>query len=87
MDDPQPVVPGEVTRYEIDLVATSQLFRRGHRIRVDIASSNFPCYDRNSGSGKPAGSVEAEDLAPADQTVFLDRDHPSFITLPVIPTN
>ena len=87
MDEPQPVVPGEVARYEIDLVATSQLFRRGHRIRVDIASSNFPCYDRNSGSGKPAGSVEAGDLVPADQTVFLDRDHPSFITLPVIPAN
>jgi len=85
MDQPSPVVPGEVYEYTIDLGATSQVFKAGHRIRVDIASSNFPCYDRNSGSGKPAGEVTEDDFVTATQRVFFGPAHPSSIRLPVIP--
>lgn len=85
MDDPRPVTPGEVTEYPIDLGATSQVFLAGHRLRVDIASSNFPQYDRNGGSGKPAGEVTEDDLEPATQTVFCGGAWPSAIVLPVIP--
>jgi putative CocE/NonD family hydrolase len=86
MDEPATVEPGEVYEYTIDLAATSQVFKKGHRIRVDIASSNFPCYDRNSGSGKPAGEVTAEDFTTAEQQIFCNAAYPSYINLPVIPS-
>jgi putative CocE/NonD family hydrolase len=80
----QPVRPGEVYEYRIDLGATSQVFKAGHRIRIDVASSNFPCYDRNSGTGKPTGEVTDADSVPADQRVFVGPDHPSSVRPPVI---
>jgi putative CocE/NonD family hydrolase len=84
MDEPQPVTSGEVYEYQIDLGATSQVFKAGHRIRIDIASSNFPCYDRNSGVGKPAGEVTDGDLTPADQRIFFGAGRPSSVRLAVI---
>ncbi len=67
--------------HEIDLVATSQVFKTGHRVRVEISSSNFPRFDRNPGTGRtPADSTEA-DLVVQHQTVFPD----SYITLPIVP--
>ncbi|EHR50712.1 putative hydrolase, CocE/NonD family [Saccharomonospora marina XMU15] len=87
MDSPMPVVPGETTEYTIDLGATSQVFKAGHRIRVDIASSNFPCFDRNCGSGKPAGQVTEADFVTARQRICFGPRHPSAIQLPVIPTD
>jgi putative CocE/NonD family hydrolase len=85
MDTPVAVAPGEACEYTVDLGATSQVFRAGHRIRVDVASSNFPCYDRNSGSGRPAGQVVEDDLVAATQRVFFGSDRPSAVRLPVIP--
>jgi putative CocE/NonD family hydrolase len=85
MDTPLPVTPGEVAEYVIYLGATSQVFAAGHRIRVDVASSNFPCYDGNSGSGKPAGEVVEDDFVPATQRLFFGSDRPSAVRLPVIP--
>jgi putative CocE/NonD family hydrolase len=80
-----PITPGEVYEYTIDLIATSQVFKAGHRLRVDIASSNFPCFDRNPGNGAPAATATERDFVVADQTVFHDDARPSYITLPVIP--
>jgi uncharacterized protein len=80
-----PITAGQVCEYTIDLIATSQVFTAGHRLRVDIASSNFPCFDRNGGTGAPAASATDEDLVVAEQTVCHDGDHPSYITLPTIP--
>jgi putative CocE/NonD family hydrolase len=85
MDAPVPVVPGEVHEYRIDAGATSQVFRAGHRIRVDVAGSNFPWYDRNSGRAKPAGEVVADDFVTATQQVFFGAGRPSAVRLPVIP--
>ena len=75
--------PGRPYRYTIDLWATSNVFQRGHQIRVEISSSNFPRFDRNTNTG----NVIAQDTAfqPALQTIFHDAQHPSHITLPVVP--
>jgi putative CocE/NonD family hydrolase len=82
-EEARPVEPGAAYEYAIDLQATSNVFLAGHRIRVEIASSNFPRYDRNPNTGHPAGT-DAE-LWPATQTILHDAGHPSYILLPVIP--
>ncbi|MEX0428941.1 CocE/NonD family hydrolase [Nocardioides sp. DS6] len=84
-DRARPITPGEVTRYEIDLWGTSQLFRAGHRIRVDIASSSYPNWSVNSGALVDVGRAIAADNRPAHQQVFHDPAHASHILLPVIP--
>ncbi|MEA2529149.1 MAG: uncharacterized protein QOF01_3997 [Thermomicrobiales bacterium] len=76
--------PGEVERYEIDLWATSNLFRAGHQIRVEISSSNFPRFDRNPNTGGVIATATKDDCLPALQTIYHDQDHPSRIVLPVI---
>ncbi|MCH8206422.1 MAG: CocE/NonD family hydrolase [Chloroflexi bacterium] len=75
--------PGEVYRFEVDLWSTGNLFQKGHRIRVEVTSSNFPQFDRNPNTGNPFGQ-DAE-LRKAEQTVYHDDTHPSHILLPVIP--
>jgi uncharacterized protein len=75
---------GEVYSYTLDLRATSNLFRAGHRIRVDISSASFPHWDRNPNTGTPFGTVSFSQLQTATQTVFHDRVHPSHIVLPIV---
>ena len=82
-DSPTLIEPGKVYRYEIDLWSTSAVFLPGHRIRVEISSSNFPRFDRNPNTGHPFGA-DAE-LRKATQTIYHDRQRPSHILLPVIP--
>lgn len=77
------IQPGEVYEFTIDLGATSNLFQAGHRLRVSIASSNFPKYDRNPNTGHVFG--ESSVLAVARQRIFHDECRPSRIVLPVIP--
>jgi putative CocE/NonD family hydrolase len=77
------IEPGKSYRYEIDLWATSNLYRPGHRVRVEISSSNFPQFDRNPNTGHAFG-VDAE-LSKAEQTVFHDKENPSHVLLPVVP--
>jgi uncharacterized protein len=79
---PEPVNPGELIEYTIDLIGASQLFRRGHRIRLDIASSNFPAFDRNMNTGNPSG--EDKRGIPATQHIFHQSSYSSYIDLPVI---
>ena len=83
MTEPSLMEPERVYEFVIDLWATSHLFKRGHRIRVDISSSNFPRFDRNPNTGAPIGR-DAE-MAIARQTVLHREDHPSHIVLPIIP--
>jgi len=75
--------PGKVYEYKIDLCATSYVVKKGHRIRVEISSSNFNRWDRNPNTGNEYG-LDAETVK-ASQTVYHDEKHPSHITLPVIP--
>jgi uncharacterized protein len=79
---PELVTPGEVNEYVINLEAVSQLFRKGHRIRIDVASSNFPEYDRNMNTGNAIGE-DARGII-AKQTIFHDSRYASYIDLPVI---
>ena len=79
------LTPNEVYRYEIDLWATSNVFLEGHRIRVEISSSNFPRFDRNPNTGKPAASQA--DFVPATQSILHDEAHPSHLQLPVVATS
>jgi uncharacterized protein len=82
-DVPRPITPGEIYQYEIDLWATSNLFRKGHRIGLEVSSSNFPRFDRNLNTGHELGA-DAE-MLPAIQTIFHDREHPSRLVLPIVP--
>ena len=79
---PEPVTPDEVVEYRIDLLATSNVFRAGHALRLEVSSSNFPRFDRNPNTGER--SWRATRFAPAVQTVFHDRDRPSHLLLPVV---
>jgi hypothetical protein len=74
--------PGRAYRYEIDCWSTSNCFLAGHRIRVEVSSSNFPQFDRNPNTGHAFG-MDAE-LRPATQTVYHDAAHPSHIVLPIV---
>ena len=72
------IQPGEVYEYAIDIWATSNVFKKGHRIRLEISSSNFPRFDRNANTG---GDIGAETrLVPALQTVFHDGEFPSHVS-------
>jgi len=83
MSEPSLLEPGEVYRYIIDLWATSHVFLPGHRIRVDISSSNFPRFDRNPNTGRTI-ATETE-LVVAEQRILHDAEHPSHLVLPVMP--
>ena len=80
---PALVDPGRVYRYTIDLWATSNVFKRGHRIRVEVSSSNFPRFDRNTNTGNLV-SQDAE-FKPAMQTILHDSEHLSHVALPIVP--
>ena len=82
---PTLIEPGAVNRYRIDLIATSNVFLPGHRIRVDIASAAFPLWDRNPNTGQRLGEATLSDVETATQTVFHDGGRPSHIILPVVP--
>ena len=82
-EKPERLTPGEVVEYSIDLWSTSNLFKAGHRIGLEVASSNFPRFDRNLNTGGDLGQ-EAE-MRPAIQTIFHDAEHSSRLILPIIP--
>jgi hypothetical protein len=73
--------PGEVYEFTIEPFPTANVFRMGHRIRVDISSSNFPRFDVNPNTGEPLGLNRRAVVA--ENTVWHDRDHPSHVVLPL----
>jgi putative CocE/NonD family hydrolase len=80
---PSLITPGQVYEYTIDLWATSQVLKAGHRLRLDISSSNFPRFDRNPNTGTPIGVDDR--LEAAQQAVHHSAAYPSHVVLPVIP--
>lgn len=84
--DPELLEPDAVYEYVIALGSTCTRFAAGHRIRLEIASANFPCYDRNLNTGGPIGAETVDDAIVANQTVFHDPARPSRLILPVVPT-
>ncbi len=82
-ENPAPLVPGQPTRITIETFPTSNLFKKGHKIRLDVSSSNFPHFDVNPNSGGPEGGGGVYKVA--FNQLFIDKDHPSLVTLPLIP--
>jgi putative CocE/NonD family hydrolase len=83
--DPRLLQPGVPEHFEIDLWATSNVFRAGHRLRLQITSSNFPRWDRNPNTGGAFGTDSVADLQVAEQTILHDAEHASHVLLPVVP--
>ncbi|HEY1901686.1 MAG TPA: CocE/NonD family hydrolase [Terracidiphilus sp.] len=81
--EPKLLVPGQVYEYKIDLWSTSNVFLKGHRIRLEVSSSNFPRFDRNLNTGKDASTDGT--MVTATNTVLHDTAHPSTLILPVVP--
>ncbi|MBI4624406.1 MAG: peptidase, partial [Verrucomicrobia bacterium] len=79
---PAPIVAGETMRYVIRMGPTSIQFRKGHRLRLDVTSSDFPNYDRNHNTAADQ-NVDAR-LVPAEQTVFHGGARASRLVVPVI---
>ena len=80
---PDFLTPGDVAEITITLYPTSNLFVRGHRIRLDVSSSNFPRFDVNPNTGEPIGRERRR--AVADNTVYHEADRGSVLILPVMP--
>ncbi len=80
---PKPLEPGKVYEFEINLIGTSNVFLKGHKLRVDVTSSHFPEFDRNPNTGEPFGMSNRIKIA--HQTVYHSAGRASHIILPVIP--
>jgi putative CocE/NonD family hydrolase len=82
-EHPRLMEPERIYGIRIEAFPTSNLFKAGHCIRLDVSSSNFPHFDFNPNTGEPEGKATRRRVA--TNRVYLDRDHPSHVVLPVIP--
>ncbi|MCP4716848.1 MAG: CocE/NonD family hydrolase [Deltaproteobacteria bacterium] len=80
---PEPLTPGAIEQYSIDLWATANVFKAGHRIRVEVSSSNFPRFNRNLNSGEYVPGAVSPVIA--RQSICHTSEYPSHIVLPIIP--
>ncbi len=78
------ITPGEVYKVMVDAGVTSNVFLVGHRIRVEISSSNFPRFDRNPNTGGLVADANAKDVRKATQTVYHEHERYSYALLPVV---
>ena len=76
--------PDQVYKISLDLWATSNVFKKGHMIRLEVSSSNFPRFDRNLNTG--ANQATSGESASATNTILHDAEHSSALLVPVIPT-
>jgi uncharacterized protein len=83
LEIPKLITPGEIYQYAIDMWSTSHVFKAGHRLRLEVSSSNFPRYDRNQNTGDELGT--SAEFHTANQQVFHDSRYPSHLILPIIP--
>ena len=81
-EKPELMNPGEIYKFTVDLWSTANVFLKGHRLRLEIGSSNFPRFDRNLNTGQEAGI--AGKPVPATNTVYHDIGHPSALILPIV---
>jgi putative CocE/NonD family hydrolase len=77
-----PLKTGEIVPVTITLYPTANVFKKGHRIRIDVSSSNYPRFDVNPNTGDPLG--EYRRMLPAENTVYHSALHPSVVVLPVV---
>jgi putative CocE/NonD family hydrolase len=85
LSHPTPVQPGKVYAYKINVWPTANLFAPGHRIRLEISSSDYPQFAPNPNTGDRFGTSARRRTA--RQTILHDADHPSAVILPVIPAS
>lgn len=83
IEEPSLMEPGTVYELTVDMWETSNVFKSGHQIRLEVSSSNFPRFDRNLNTPHQPGMTTEIKLA--DQTIFHDSERPSHLTLPIIP--
>ena len=81
---PELLEPDAIYELRLDLWATANVFLPGHRIRLEVSSSNFPRFDRNSNTGGEITSEAADQYRPAINRIFHDAAHPSHLILPTI---
>jgi hypothetical protein len=82
-EKPELMTPGQVCEITIEPFATCNLFKAGHRIRLDISSSNYPRYDINFNTGEPEGRARLKRVA--TNRVYVDRARASHVVLPIVP--
>jgi hypothetical protein len=84
LEKPELLQPGRPYEFTVDLSNTSNVFKKGHKIRIEVSSSNFPQYDRNQNTGHTL--FVDDEIVVAHQTVYHDNAHASYILLPIIPS-
>jgi putative CocE/NonD family hydrolase len=77
--------PGQISKFTVDLWATANVFRKGHRLRLEVSSSNFPRFDKNLNTGD--GAANGGKAVPATNTIYHDAEHPSALILPIVAAN
>jgi len=83
MEKPELMNPGEIYKLTINLWSTSNVFLAGHKLRLEVSSSNFPRFDRNLNSGEdPENGTR---MVKATNVIYHDRDHASVLVLPIVP--
>ncbi|MBI3475119.1 MAG: CocE/NonD family hydrolase [Acidobacteria bacterium] len=82
-EKPELINPGQIYKFNIDLWSTSNVFLKGHKLRLEISSSNFPRFDRNLNTGEDMAS--GQHSMTATNTIYHDAQHPSALILPVVP--
>jgi putative CocE/NonD family hydrolase len=82
-EKPELANPGETYHLTVDLWATSNVFLTGHKLRLEVSSSNFPRFDRNLNTGEE--QARATRMIKATNVVFHDKAHPSALIVPVVP--
>jgi uncharacterized protein len=83
-EKPELMNPNQTYKVSIDLWATSNVFQKGHILRLEVSSSNFPRFDRNLNTG--ADQATSRDFVSATNTILHDAEHPSALVLPVMPS-
>ncbi len=84
-ENPVLMQPGEIVELTIEPFPTANVFKKGHRIRIDISSSSFPRFDVNPNTGEPLGRNRR--MVTAENSIFHDADHPSHVVLPIVPAS
>lgn len=84
LTEPELLEPGAIYALRLDLWATANVFLPGHRIRLEVSSSNFPRFDRNSNTGGDLVTETADQYRPAINCIFHEAAHPSHLILPII---
>jgi len=82
-EKPELANPGETYHITVDLWATSNVFLAGHKLRLEVSSSNFPRFDRNLNTGEE--QARATRMIKATNVIFHDKAHPSALVVPVVP--